>query len=133
MITSCMKVNLGPTVADRIKYITPTTEIGRSAEVVKILDKKLKVELIYDDGKENPYVDDKDIGGWIAWRPDIAKVKGLVAARVANETICTVALEKKLVDKMRAEGKAAQETDKLDIVGWYVVPPKKKKESSDAK
>ena len=86
-----------------------TTKQGRSIELAKIIQPtETLVYILTDDGTFS--TDVKNITGWNAIRPDIAKVQGLNSVRVVYSTIVKVRNE---------EG---NET-KLNIGGWYVKPP----------
>lgn len=108
------EVNLGQKVKDRITYLQTSTKTGRTVEIAQI-DQDLKAEIQYERDDHQVVSDTKELRGWKAVRPDVAKALGLVAARIINNQEVKVITE---------DGKNAV----LDVGGWYVVPPAPKPE-----
>lgn len=108
------EANFGQKVKDRITFLETSTKAARSVELVQI-DQDLTADVVFtrDDGVV--VTDAKELKGWKAVRPDVAKSLGLLAPRVALNQDVRVITE---------TGKK----DVLDIGGWYVVPPAPKPE-----
>lgn len=111
LIGGC-ELNFGQRVKDRITYLQTSTKSARSVEMVQI-DQALKAEVhfVREDGEV--VADTKQLEGWKAVRPDVAKALGLLAPRIALNQDVKVITE---------DGKR----DILDLGGWYVVPPQPK-------
>lgn len=109
LFLSGCEANFGQRVKDRITFLETSTKAARSVELVQI-DQDLTADVVFTRNDGVVVTDAKELKGWKAVRPDVAKALGLLAPRVALNQDVRIITE---------DGKK----DVLDIGGWYVVPP----------